>query len=211
MRYFANGSSGRMGYALAEAALGAGHGVVLVSGPTELAAPAGAKLRSVTSALEMQAAVDEALAAEPVDVVLAVAAVADYRPADRHLGKLPSGEESLTVELFPNPDILGSLGVRRSRGEFDAVLVGFALQSGDPDEILALGREKLRRKNLDMIVVNHLSAMGATDNEVTLVHADGRTVALPRQDKADLAPAIVAAVMDILQTRKSDNEGGSTR
>jgi phosphopantothenoylcysteine decarboxylase / phosphopantothenate---cysteine ligase len=209
VRYFANGSSGRMGYALAAAALAAGHGVVLVSGPTALTPPPGAEVRAVTSALEMAASVTEALGSGEIDVVLAVAAVADYRPAVRAPGKLPSGEPGFTVEFLPNPDILGDLGARRRRGELDAVLVGFALQSGDADEILDLGRHKLQRKHLDMIVVNHSSAMGAVDNEVTLVYAAGRSVALPRRAKTDLAPEIVAAAVQILADRKSDNQGGS--
>jgi phosphopantothenoylcysteine decarboxylase/phosphopantothenate--cysteine ligase len=213
VRYFANGSSGRMGYALAEAALAGGHEVVLVSGPTGLPPPRGADLRAVTSALEMQAAVDTAVVGS--DVVIAVAAVADYRPATRHAGKLGSGAEGFTVEMVRNPDILADLGRRRAAGEIDPVLVGFALQAGTPDEILALGRAKLQGKQLDLIVVNHVAAMGAAVSEATLVSADGRTEPLGRRDKTELAHHILAAVEGILVSRtgrpepKTDTEGGS--
>lgn len=203
-----------MGYALAEAALAAGHDVVLVSGPSALPPPRGADLRAVTSALEMAAAVDALVARS--DVVLAVAAVADYRPATRHPGKLPSGSEGFAVEMVRNPDILADLGRRRAAGEIDPVLVGFALQAGTPDEILALGRAKLRQKQLDLIVVNHVSAMGAVDSEVILVFADGRCEPLARRDKTELAGDILAAAEGILASRttgrpetKTDNTGRS--
>ena len=203
VRYFSNGSSGRMGYALAAAAVAGGHDVVLVSGPTGLEPPPGVVLEPVTSAVEMQAAV--AAAIERTDVVVAVAAVADYRPAARHAGKLQSGVDGFTVDMVRNPDILRGLGEQRARGEIDTVLVGFALQAGTPDEILALGRAKLERKQLDLIVVNHVSAMGAVDNEATLVFRDGRTTPLPRQDKAALAEEILAAALGILAERARDD------
>ncbi len=202
-----------MGYALAQAALAGGHEVVLVSGPTALQPPRGADLRAVTSALEMAAAVGTAVAGS--DVVFAAAAVADYRPATRHSGKLRSGREDFAVEMVRNPDILADLGRRRAAGGIDPVLVGFALQAGTPDEILVLGRDKLRHKQLDLIVVNHVSAMGALDNEVTLVFADGRTEPLARRDKTELARDILAAAEGILASRttgrpetKTDSEGG---
>lgn len=193
VRFFANGSSGRMGYALAEAAIARGDEVHLVTGPTALAEPAGAHTTPVVSALEMEAAVDRVLDAHLIDTVIAVAAVADYRPAERHAGKLPSGVEEFAVPMVRNPDILAGLGRRRAAGDLRVQLVGFALQAGSASERVALGRKKLHAKNLDLIVVNHVTAMGAADNEVTLVFADGREQLLPRQSKPALATAILAA------------------
>lgn len=199
-----------MGYALVEAALAGGHEVVLVSGPTSLSPPSGAVLRPVTSALEMQAAVDDALAQSvpKIDVIFAVAAVTDFRPERRRPGKPPKSESNLALKLVPNPDILFELGRRRSSGELEVALVGFALQAGTQEENLADGRAKLERKHLDMIVVNHRSAIGAAVSEVTLVFADGRTVPLPKRDKADHAARILGAALETLAGTSRAQDGG---
>lgn len=210
VRYLANGSSGRMGFAFTEAAVGEGHRVVLVAGPTGLVPPSAADYRPVTSALEMRDTVAEALreSVPPIDVVVMVAAVADYRPADRVVGKPAKSSSGLTLQLVPNPDILLGLGDRKSAGELGAVLVGFALESGDYDDIVAKGTRKLDRKGLDLIVVNHISAMGAEDNEVTLVfkanQANGNpTQRLGRRNKKEVAQAILAAAVQILDDTRA--------
>lgn len=198
VRYLANGSSGRMGYALAAAGAADGHDVCLVSGPVALDAPDGVRLVPVVSALEMQAAVDAELAAGAGrDLIFAVAAVADYRPATCASGKPKKQEGPIQLDLVPNPDILLGLGTRKAAGELRQILVGFALEAGSPEEVLAKGRAKLVRKQLDMIVVNHVAAMGATDNQVTLLTAAGGQHDLPRAAKQDLAVAILAHALDL--------------
>lgn len=202
-----------MGYALAERGGALRHRVLLVSGPTALDDPPGVEVRRVVSAAEMAATVDEAVDRERFDLILAVAAVADYRPADRRAGKLPRTPDGMVVEMVANPDLLGGLGRRRAAGTLDAVLVGFALEAGTPQEILARGRTKLAAKQIDLIVVNHLSAMGAPDNAVTLVFADGREETLPRQDKYVLAEPILAAALQLVAGRgaAADETGGRNR
>ncbi len=199
VRYLSNGSSGRMGCALAEAARGAGHEVVLILGPAEIPAPVGIAVCSVVSALEMQAAAETAF--ESADIVIAAAAVADWRPARRAVGKPPRAGESLMLELIPNPDIVAGLAVRRGR----RVVVGFALESvgaGLPAAI-ARGRDKLARKQLDLVVVNLHDAIGGATSEVVLCFADGRDERLPRQDKPTTAARIVRAAVELWQGRQA--------
>ncbi len=189
VRFLANGSSGRMGYAIAEAAVAAGHSVDLVSGPTGLARPEDVTFHAVVSAQEMNAVV--AGLASHADIVFGVAAVADHRPAKRVRGKPPKADLPTTLELVPNPDILASVGADKG----DKILVGFALES-DKDA-LDRSREKLEKKNLDLIVINHSSAMGSAKNEVVLMHADGQQEYVARQSKIDLAKLLVQMATDI--------------
>lgn len=224
MRYLANGSSGRMGFALTEVAVQAGHEVVLVAGPTALSPALSAVYRPITSALEMRDEVARVLreTTPPIEVVVMVAAVADYRPAVRDAGKPKKSDAGLTLQLVPNPDILAELGARRSAGELSAVLVGFALESGTPEETVAKGTQKLERKGLDLIVVNTVSAVGSPDNEVTLVYRtgspipgptgpgdpqSGRVQHLGRMDKSEVAAAILTAALGILDCFKRSGDG----
>ncbi len=177
VRFLSNASSGRMGYALTEAARRRHWQVTLVSGPVSLVPPAGAEVLRVTSALEMLEACLQLL--PRVDGVIAVAAVADYRPVSRHAGKLHRTEESVHLELVPNPDILAEIGRRKTH----QWTVGFAVESDDP---LARARGKLRSKNCDAIVVNHRDAMGSTDTEIQLLDHAG-TVSLEFQGSKELA------------------------
>lgn len=199
VRYLSNGSSGRMGCALAEAALAAGHQVTLVLGPVEVPAPAGARVLSVVSALQMQAAAESAFAT--ADVAIAAAAVADWRPAQRTPGKPPRAGERFALELVPNPDIVAGLAAARGR----RVVVGFGLESAAAglSAAIARGRDKLRRKQLDLVVVNLHDAIGGMDSEVVLCFADGRDERLPRQDKLHTAARIVAAAVDLWTGRQA--------
>ena len=193
VRYLSNGSSGRMGCALAAAALASGHEATLVLGPADVAPPAGAHVVPVVSALEMQAAAERAFAAS--DVVIAAAAVADWRPSRRQEGKPARAAGSWQLELVPNPDIVAGLAARKG----ERVVVGFALEStaaGLPAAI-ARGRDKLVRKGLDLVVVNLHDAIGDDDSEVVLCFADGRDEALPRQEKRKNAARIVGAAVDL--------------
>jgi phosphopantothenoylcysteine decarboxylase/phosphopantothenate--cysteine ligase len=199
VRFLSNGSSGRMGCALAEAALAAGHEVLLVLGPVEAAPPAAARVRPVVSALEMQAACADWF--ERCQVLIAAAAVADWRPAHRLPGKPPRGSGALHLDLVPNPDILAELAARKA----GRVVVGFALESAAASMAAAVarGREKLARKRLDMIVCNRTDAIAAPASEAVLLLADGSSRSLPAQDKQRLAAAIVAAAVALWQERRA--------
>ena len=188
VRYFSNRSTGRMGLAVAAAALAAGHQVALVLGPTALTPPVGIDVVPVETAAEMHAAL---LARFPdCDVLVMTAAVADYtprRPSDRKLKQ--SGAE-LVVELMPTADILADLGARRRA---DQVLVGFALETATGEEARALAQGKLARKRLDIIVLDGPSAFGEALVDGELIFADGRRERLGGLDKNEVARRIVAA------------------
>jgi phosphopantothenoylcysteine decarboxylase / phosphopantothenate---cysteine ligase len=188
VRFIGNRSSGRMGYALAAEAARRGARVVLVSGPTALQAPAGVEVVRVRSAREMHAAVVP-LAAD-ADMVVMAAAVADYAPASPAEGKMAKTDGPLELTLIRTPDILAELG--RTRGGHTApVLVGFAAQAGNPVE---RAREKLRGKQVDMIVANDISRPDAgfdvETNAVTVVTPDGAEP-LPLAAKSTVAAAIL--------------------
>lgn len=196
VRYIANRSTGKMGYALAEAAAARGAEVTLVSGPTALAAPAGVRLVDVTSAAEMH---DAALAAfEGADAAICCAAVADYTPAAPADHKLKKSREHLdAIELVETADILADLCAAKG----DRVVVGFAAET---DDLLAHAAEKLARKEADLIVANDVSrpesTFGADTNRVALVGAEGveqlETMPLP-----DVADAVLDRVAGLLRGR----------
>lgn len=169
VRYLSNASSGRMGYALAEAALAAGHQVVLITGPVALAPPAGAEVRQVETTEELLAACDAVWA--ECDGVIATAAVCDYRPRTRFPGKLAKTGVSLELELVETADVLAELG--RKKG--NRWIMGFALESEEYAHVNAL--RKLKEKNCDAIVLNRPTAIGATDNSVEVITSTGTTVA----------------------------------
>ena len=157
MRFLGNRSSGRQGYALARAAVARGAAVVLVSANVALQSPAGAELVRVETAEQMRAAVLDA--ATSADAVVMAAAVADFRPADRQQYKIKKGEaEPDTIPLTRNPDILAELCEPESRAQRSPqVLVGFAAETGTPDRsVLEHGQDKLRRKKVDLLVVNEV-------------------------------------------------------
>ncbi len=185
VRFLSNRSSGKMGYALAEAARAHGP-VTLVSGPVSLPVPSGVEFVPVVSAAEMAEAVLRHYA--EADVVIMAAAVCDFRPKHvaAHKRKKQTMERSL--ELEPTPDILAELGRRKTR----QVLVGFALET---ENLEASAEEKLRRKNLDWIVANEARALDAATNTVTIIGADGTRESLPELPKRDAAVAILERVL----------------
>ncbi len=192
VRFISNPSSGRMGYALAEAARDRGAEVFLVSGPTHLPWPWGVEGVRVETALEMREAL---LGRYPwAEAVVMAAAVADYRPAEVLKDKEPKGEGERWIRLVRNPDILEELG--QAKGE--RVLVGFAMET---QEGLARAQEKLRRKNLDLIVLNYVNregvGFGSLENEVTLLLRDGRVLELPRMTKRQVADRILDFVKEL--------------
>jgi phosphopantothenoylcysteine decarboxylase/phosphopantothenate--cysteine ligase len=189
VRYIGNFSSGKMGYAVAQAFAEAGAEVTLVSAPANLQAPAGVKMIKVISAQEMYREVLANFAAQ--DIVVKAAAVADYRPKVRAGQKIKKKDEALTVELIPNPDILKALGEKKEH----QFLVGFAAET---QNAVANGLEKMRKKNTDMLVVNDVTAPGAgfgTDtNIVSFLFADGKRIDLPMISKLEVARRLVQEI-----------------
>ncbi len=190
VRYITNRSSGKMGYAVAEAAARRGARVVLVSGPTALDAPAGVERVSVRTALEMHQAVRQHFFTATVGIF--AAAVADYRPAEPLSQKLKRSKDPLTLKLEPNPDILAS--VAKEKGT--RLVVGFAAETG---HVAENARKKLSAKNADLIVANDVTAEGAgfdlDTNVVTLLARDGRDLALPKMTKREVAERILDEVV----------------
>jgi len=195
IRFFSNRSSGRMGYALAAAAQRRGAEVTLVSGPVALTPPVGVRTLNVTTAREMHA---QAMALFPeTDIVIAAAAVADFRPAQPASQKIKKQAMPTTLELAPNPDILAEMGRAKSR----QVLLGFAAES--VSDLESAAREKLKSKNLDLIVVNAAGgaqdAFGAENSSALILDARGGRQEFTHQAKAVLAEAIVNALETWLQ------------
>jgi phosphopantothenoylcysteine decarboxylase / phosphopantothenate---cysteine ligase len=189
VRVITNPSTGRMGYALAEAAYTRGADVILVSGPSDLPLPFGVTAHRVETTADMQRAA-QALVKRAALLVMA-AAPADYRPAQQATAKRPRTSGAITVELEGTPDILGSLD--RPKG---CVVVGFALETGGDG--LARATEKLREKALDYIILNDALEPGAgfevATNRVTIIGKSGAPVQLPLLPKRDVAEKILDAV-----------------
>lgn len=198
VRFLTNRSSGKMGYAVAAAALGRGAKVVLVSGPTALETPRGVEQIDVRSTEEMHLAVRKRFA----DSTMAIfaAAVADYRPATKAGQKIKRSGESLTLRLEPNPDILANAA--REKGE--RLIVGFAAET---EHVAENARKKLTEKNADMIVANDVSREGAgfdgDTNIVTLFSRDGRDLPLPRLSKPEVAERILDEALRLRGILKS--------
>lgn len=189
VRYITNRSSGKMGYAVAEAAARRGAHVVLVSGPTSLDIPAGVECVNIRTAMEMQQAVRQHFAKASMGIF--AAAVADYRPAEPHAEKMKRTKEPLTLRLEPNPDILA--GIAAEKGS--RLVVGFAAET---DHVAENARKKLSAKNADLIVANDVTAEGAgfdlDTNVVTLFARDGRDLPLPKMTKREVAERILDEV-----------------
>jgi len=193
VRYITNRSSGKMGYALARAAARRGGSVVLVSGPTGLKPPLGVRFVGVRSAEEMRTAVLADRAG--CDAVIKAAAVADYRPKEASARKVKKRDADRVLDLVRNPDILAELGCEGEKGT--CVLVGFAAET---EALLENAREKLQKKNVDMIVANDVSRPDAgfdTDtNLVRILHRDGRVEELPLMSKDEVADRILDRILD---------------
>lgn len=201
VRFISNPSSGRQGFALAQAALDRGAQVTLITGPTWLPTPVGAERVEVTTAQEMHDAVLAAL--EGSDVLLMAAAVADYRAVSVAMQKIKKAEETLSLQLVRTPDILSV--VRDARGVRPRVVVGFAAES---EQLVAHARSKLLAKNLDLIVANDITArdagFGVETNRVVLVGRDGSVESLPLMSKTAVAEAILDRVVALLATDSAD-------
>ena len=198
VRYITNRSSGKMGYAVAEAAAKRGAKVFLVSGPVNLETPAGIERIDVRTAEEMHRAVVEQFA--QASVAILAAAVADYRPVERRGEKIKKGVAPLAISLEPTTDILAA--VARNKGE--KIVVGFAAET---DHVAEHARKKLASKNADLIVANDVTAEGAgfdrDTNVVTLFSRDGRDLALPKMPKSEVAQRIMDEVIRLRALRQA--------
>jgi phosphopantothenoylcysteine decarboxylase/phosphopantothenate--cysteine ligase len=184
LRYISNRSSGKMGYAIADAALDAGHDVILISGPVNLAPPRNAKFVSVSTSDEMFDAVHQH--ADSSDICVLCAAVADYKPAQVSPVKIKKRVAGISLELIPTRDILQSLGQRHKR---KFLLVGFAAET---DHLEANARKKLRKKNCDIIVANDARVgMESDENELLILFRDGEMKKISRAPKKILARELV--------------------
>jgi len=189
VRFLGNRSSGKMGFAIAAAAVDAGADVTLVAGPVALATPPGVMQRvDVRSALQMRDAVLRVVG--DADIFIATAAVADWRVAEYSARKIKKGPSGAPVlELVENPDILAEVAARDPR----PFVVGFAAET---DHVLENGHKKLERKKLDMLAANHVNesvGIGADDNALDLIWPGGGE-SLPRASKAELAKTLIARI-----------------
>jgi phosphopantothenoylcysteine decarboxylase/phosphopantothenate--cysteine ligase len=190
VRFLTNRSSGRMGYAVAEAAVQRGANVILISGPTALETPTGVTRIDLRTAAEMLHVVEEHFA--EATVAIFAAAVADYRPAEAASQKIKRTAGEITVRLQPNPDILAAAA--RKKG--NRIIVGFAAET---EKVAENARKKLKDKDADLIVANDITAEGAgfdvDTNVVTLLARDGRDLALPKLTKREVAHRILDEVL----------------
>ncbi len=199
VRFVTNRSSGKQGYAVAQAALDAGASVTLITTPTGLIPPVGAQAIMVESAQEMLDAVLEAV--PNADALIMAAAVADFRPDKVADQKIKKGDKDLRITLTRTTDILLTVGQRREAWPNLHVLIGFAAETQD---LIENAKSKLDRKNVDYIIANDVTATGAgfqaDTNVVTILGADGSVVPLPQQTKAAVAEAIIQRIAARLQT-----------
>lgn len=198
VRVIANRSSGKQGFALAQAALDLGAQVRLISGPVHLSAPVGAEFVEVQTAQQMH---DAVLASLPqTDALVMAAAVADFRPAAPAKDKLKKESGVPAIQLEHTPDILRAVAQAKTRLGWPRVTVGFAAESQD---LLQNAAAKLRNKSLDMIVANDIRAadagFGVDTNRVTLLFADGRAEPLELMSKDQVAAVVMARIVDLLR------------
>jgi phosphopantothenoylcysteine decarboxylase/phosphopantothenate--cysteine ligase len=201
VRFLSNRSTGRMGFAVAERAAARGATVTLVTGPVELATPFGVKRVDVRGAREMQLALGAACGPEldAADALIMTAAVADYAPREQYAHKMKKAGDAISLELVKNPDILADIGA--ARGGPRPVLVGFAVETAEPDILVAYAQKKLREKKVDLIVANPAAeAFASATNRATFV-TENAADAMPLMSKNDLADKILDRVRSLFTTR----------
>lgn len=197
VRGITNHSSGKMGYALAENAFKLGANVILISGPVCLTAPTGIETIHILSAQDMYDAVHQQLEAHDIDIFIAVAAVADYRPADFHTQKIKKSRDQLSLELVRNSDIVASVAKLESGRPYT---VAFAAET---ENLQANALGKLANKKLDMIIANDVSKTGTgfkTDQNHVLMITQNEIIDSGRLDKSDLANIILLHISKHLIT-----------
>lgn len=194
VRYITNRSTGKMGYAIAEAARERGLLVTLVSGPVNLQPPEGVEVINIESAADMAKAMKSA--AQTADIIVMAAAVADYRPRQYSTSKVKKSDGDMCIELERTEDVLLSLGKNKRPGQ---ILVGFAAET---DDLLKNAQGKLERKNLDYIAANIVGVPGrgfaADNNAITLIGRDGSQTEFALQSKKDLAGALLDHILSRL-------------
>jgi phosphopantothenoylcysteine decarboxylase/phosphopantothenate--cysteine ligase len=196
VRYISNRSSGKMGYAIAEAALADGHDVTLISGPVNLDPPPSAQFVSILTSDEMYDAVHRH--AHECDVLVMCAAVADYKPRDVSETKIKKRNEKFALDLIPTRDILASL----EHKDREFLLVGFAAETNDIEEN---AKQKLRAKHCDIIVANDVSSpdsgMESDENEVTIFFRNGENEKISRASKKIIARELVKILANSREKR----------
>lgn len=196
VRFVSNRSSGKMGYAIADAVIAAGHRVLLISGPSALPPPAGAKFVSITSSDDLYRAVHRAV--PKCDVLVMCAAVSDYKPAKTNTRKIPKRKTPFSIDLVPTRDILAALS-QKTRRYF---VVGFAAET---DDLEKKARKKLTTKACDMIVANDVSAknsgMEVDENEVTIFFRNGDSTKISRAPKKIIARELVKIILKMSEKR----------
>lgn len=205
VRFITNRSSGKQGYALAQAALDAGASVTLISTPTALDPPTGSHLIQVRSAAQMAEATLSAC--QDADALIMAAAVADFRPAQLESQKIKKDGKERTLTLVATTDILQKINQTRQRQKKPTVLIGFAAETQD---VIQNAVKKQKAKQLDLIVVNDITAPEAgfkvDTNHVTLLYGDERQVQLPVMSKFEVAERIVQELIILLEKVESDHE-----
>jgi phosphopantothenoylcysteine decarboxylase/phosphopantothenate--cysteine ligase len=196
VRYLSNRSSGKMGYAIAEAAIDARHEVILISGPVNLDPPRGAEVMSVSTSDEMFDAVQQE--APGCDVLVMCAAVADYKPAKVSKHKIKKHDANLSLEFVPTRDILASFPKQKRH----YIVVGFAAET---ENVEANARNKLQEKNCDVVVANDVSradsGMESDENEVTILFRDGEIKKISRARKKIVARKLVKIFENVCEKR----------
>jgi phosphopantothenoylcysteine decarboxylase/phosphopantothenate--cysteine ligase len=199
VRSIANRSSGKQGFALAQAAIDRGAKVALITGPSHLTPPVGAELLKVKTAAEMQGAVLDNV--QETDVLLMAAAVADFRPSQTHVEKLKRRKGIPELKLEPTEDILGLVAEKQDEGGWPRLIVGFAAES---ENLVENARAKLEEKNLTLIVANDISLPDAgfevDTNRITLIDSEGGVQELPLMSKLEASDVILQRVIQLLET-----------
>lgn len=191
VRYISNHSTGKMGYAIARAAMMRGANVTLVTGKTDIVPPMGVHTIEIVSAADMAQAVKQR--AKEQDIIIKAAAVADYRPKNTADEKMKKKDDELTIELAKTEDILGYLGAHKEEGQF---LCGFSMET---ENMIENSRKKLEKKNLDLIVANNLKQQGAgfgTDTNIVTLLSKGDTIQLPIMSKEEVADQLLSYIME---------------
>jgi phosphopantothenoylcysteine decarboxylase/phosphopantothenate--cysteine ligase len=192
VRYISNFSTGNMGYELAKVSIEKGYKVTLISGPTALGKPGGARFISVEDTSQMEKAVRDNI--ENADCLFMASAVCDWRPIKRRSGKIKkAGKDRMTIDMVPNPDILRSVG-RKKKGK---LIAGFALEA---DSAVEKAKAKLKDKHLDLVVANSVKGrtpFGAGNTDVTIMDKRGRTEKIVNASKKKVAARILRSAEKI--------------
>ncbi|MDO4303435.1 MAG: bifunctional phosphopantothenoylcysteine decarboxylase/phosphopantothenate--cysteine ligase CoaBC [Bacillota bacterium] len=191
VRYISNHSTGKMGYAIARAAMMRGANVTLVTGKTDIVPPMGVHTIEIVSAADMAQAVKQQ--AKEQDIIIKAAAVADYRPKNTADEKMKKKDDDLIIELARTEDILGYLGAHKEEGQF---LCGFSMET---ENMIENSRKKLEKKNLDLIVANNLKQQGAgfgTDTNIVTLLSKEDTIQLPIMSKEEVADRLLSYIME---------------